>query len=391
MNWPPPVVLGDGITALGVARNLGRASLRPYLACTPGDPARRSRWARGRTFYLHDVSSPDTLDARLGELGITSAVLIPCTDRWCLAAATLHNSAPERYRTSLPGLDVVKTFLDKGLLSRALEQFEVPHPETVAVTHEDQLTHASAPSFLKPRSSADFRDTFGLKAVRLQDRAQAIDAFRSLTRAGHTAVLQEYVPGPPTAHLFIDGFVDRHGVIRARFVRRRVRMFPGDFGNSSMTASVSPAVAQDAVDSLDRLLVGLDHRGVFNAEFKRDPRDGQAKLIEVNCRPWWFIDFAAHCGVDVSLMFYRDALDLEVATVDHYAVGERCGVLVDDYKAYRALRASGRLTRHDWLRSWIGATSATFALDDPLPALASLGAVARRNVAHRMPRRHSGG
>ena len=168
-------------------------------------------------------------------------------------------------------------------------------------------------------------------------------------------------------------------------------MFPVDFGNSSMTVTVAPEVARDAIESLDRLLAGIDHRGAFNAEFKRDPRDGVAKLIEMNCRPWWFIDFAAHCGIDVSLMMYRDALGLDVTTVDSYAIGERCGVLVDDIKAYRELRRSGELSMASWLTSWIGATSSTFELDDPLPTLASLATIGRRNVARRLRTPHAGG
>jgi len=47
---------------------------------------------------------------------------------------------------------------------------------------------------------------------------------------------------------------------------------------------------------------------VFSAEFKFDERDGLFKILEVNARPWWYVDFAARCGVDVCRMAYRDAL-----------------------------------------------------------------------------------
>jgi D-aspartate ligase len=220
--------------------------------------------------------------------------------------------------------------------------------------------------------------------VSFRDRDDAVDAFRAMAHAGYSAVLQEYVPGPPSAHFFVDGFVDRKGICRGRLVRGRLRMFPPDFGNSTMTVTVPAETARDALESLDRMLAALDYRGAFNAEFKRDPRDGVAKLIEMNCRPWWFIDFAAHCGIDVSLMIYRDALGLDIATVDGYAIGERCGVLVDDIKAYLALRNAGELSLSGWLGSWGGATSSTFKAGDPLPTLASLAAIGRRNVARRL-------
>jgi predicted ATP-grasp superfamily ATP-dependent carboligase len=157
-------------------------------------------------------------------------------------------------------------------------------------------------------------------------------------------------------------------------------MFPLDYGNSSLTVSVPLDDARDAADDVVRLLTGVGYRGVFSAEFKRDPRDGRAKLLEVNCRPWWFIGFAAHCGIDTTLMIYSDALGLPVASVDDYAVGERCVVVLLDARAYWRTRRSGEVSLRKLLRSWIGATPSTFAIDDPLPTLTYQSAMVRRRV-----------
>ena len=197
-------------------------------------------------------------------------MLIPCTDQWCHALVELPDAASSRYPTSLPSRATVEMLLDKWLLSRTLEELGVPHPSTYELTDEAQLTEVTPPIFLKPRSSGHFFDTFQRKALRFGGRDEAVNAFRSMARAGYTAVLQEYVPGPPSAHFFIDGFVNRTGVCRGRLVRGRVRMFPVDFGNSSMTVTVAPEAARDAIVSLDRLLAGVNYRGAFNAEFKRD-------------------------------------------------------------------------------------------------------------------------
>ena len=194
---------------------------------------------------------------------------------------------------------------------------------------------------------------------------------------GLTAVLQEYIPGPPTEHIFVDGFVDAAGTVKAVLPRRRVRMFPPDFGNSTLMVSVSREEAAGAIDSVTRLLEGIGYRGIFSAEFKRDPRDGQYKILEVNSRPWWFIGFAAHCGVDVAPMAYRDALGLPVAASEGYAVGERCVLLPQEIRAFLYLRRRGEIRFWPWLRSWFGATATIFAWDDPLPAIAVPWFVAR--------------
>jgi len=60
---------------------------------------------------------------------------------------------------------------------------------------------------------------------------------------------------------------------------------------------------------------------VFSAEFKFDERDGLFKLLEVNARPWWYVDFADRCGVDVCGMAFRDALGEEIEPVTGYKLG----------------------------------------------------------------------
>lgn len=382
-NGPPPVVLGDGITALGVLRSLGKAGLSPYLASRTGDYTRRSRWVRGRLLSIPESPDPDSLVAHLEQLPLERAVLVPCGDIWCQAVAALPTELRDVYLTSMPDRRVMGLFLDKWLLAEALDRFDVPHPLTRDLSDEAGLAGARTPFFIKPRYSGSFYKRFGKKAVSIDDPEDAVTAYREITEAGFTAVLQEYVPGETAAHCFVDGFVDREGSIRALFARGRMRIHPPVFGNSSMTFSIPLDTVRDAVANLERLLAGVGYRGAFSAEFKRDPRDGLAKLLEVNCRPWWFIGFAAHCGVDITLMIYRDAVGLPVPRVDSYRVGERCGVLTDDINAYLRLRRADELGLWTWLRSWIGATSSTFALGDPLPTLDSLAVIGRRQISKR--------
>jgi predicted ATP-grasp superfamily ATP-dependent carboligase len=147
------------------------------------------------------------------------------------------------------------------------------------------------------------------------------------------------------------------------FARRRVRMYPPDFGNSSSMISIPLAEAAEAVQTLERLLRDLRYRGIFSAEFKLDPRDGLFKLLEVNCRPWWFNGFAADCGVDTTLMAYRDALGLPVERVLSYREGVRMAYSFNDLRA--VIRTRTPLPQA--LKFWFGARDALFARDDPRP------------------------
>ena len=64
-------------------------------------------------------------------------------------------------------------------------------------------------------------------------------------------------------------------------------------------------------------------------------------------------------------MIYRDALGLPVETVTGYKVGERCVLLPQDFRAYRAIRRADGLSFVSWVRSWIGATPSIFQRSDP--------------------------
>jgi predicted ATP-grasp superfamily ATP-dependent carboligase len=126
-----------------------------------------------------------------------------------------------------------------------------------------------------------------------------------------------------------------------------------------------------AVESLDRLFAHLSYRGVFEAEFKYDERDGQFKLLEVNARPWYFIGFAAECGVDLCEMAYWDALGVSVDPVTTYKEGRHCVVGGDRFACWELFR-QGRLSAWSWLWQWLGARQLLFSWSDPLPGFARI-------------------
>jgi predicted ATP-grasp superfamily ATP-dependent carboligase len=185
-------------------------------------------------------------------------------------------------------------------------------------------------------------------------------------------MLQDYIPGPPTNHYFIDGFIDKTGVVRAMLARQRLRMSPPDFGNSTFMVTVPLSDTGDAASTLKKLFADIHYRGIFSAEFKRDERDGVFYLIEVNARPWWYVEFAARCGVNVCRMAIDDALGKPVQTVSGYAIGRRCVFPYYDLQAVRDERAAGRLGLLGWVRSWLGPYQPVFRWSDPLPAVAEV-------------------
>lgn len=145
---------------------------------------------------------------------------------------------------------------------------------------------------------------------------------------------------------------------------------PPDFGNSSFLISIPQGEIKQAVDDLQRLLVGLGYRGIFSAEFKFDPRDQAFKLLEINTRPWWYIGFADQCGIPVAWLAYLDAIGESVPTINRYKVGVKLVYpYLDFYSCLASLRAR-ELTVKQWLHSWLTAKQAVFDWSDPIPSIA---------------------
>jgi hypothetical protein len=82
------------------------------------------------------------------------------------------------------------------------------------------------------------------------------------------------------------------------------------------------------------------------------------------------VEFTAICGLPVCSYAYYEALGEPVQIPDSYQVGRVCVYPRLDWNAYKIFRGHDRPTLLKLLRSWIGASYAIFALDDPLPAIA---------------------
>jgi len=387
MTDPPTIVLGGGISALGALRIIGRDRLRPLVAEVNDPLLQRSRWFRpapNAPRAFDDVVFQGWLRSLPGD----RYVLMPCSDHWARRVADVEPELRARFPASVPAKESLHRLLDKGAFADLLDQTGTPHPRSYTADEEADLETVPDAVFssaiLKPRDSQPFIAHFGVKAVHVRSRDDARRQLHDLRAGGFSVILQEYIPGPPGNHYFVDGFVDRFGTVQAIFVRRRLRMYPVDFGNSTAMVSVSPSEAAEAVTAITRLLAHLNYRGMFSAEFKLDPRDGGFKIIEVNARAWWYVEYAARCGVDVCRMAYNDALERPVTNPAAYAIGKHLVFPYYDFPACVAESRRSGLSLSAGVSSWLGAMQPVFQLQDPSPGLHSFFKVMKSFVANRV-------
>jgi D-aspartate ligase len=159
-------------------------------------------------------------------------------------------------------------------------------------------------------------------------------------------------------------------------VARRARQYPIDFGKFSTYVE---SVEQPAIEEPSRrLLSAIRYTGIIELEFKRDPRDGVLKLLDVNGRFWAWHTLGRRAGVDFPYLQWQ-AIHGEPVGETRVRAGVRwMRALTDVPAAVDSMRA-GALSPREYLASFRPPVEfAIFAFDDPLPALADVPLMVRR-------------
>jgi predicted ATP-grasp superfamily ATP-dependent carboligase len=115
----------------------------------------------------------------------------------------------------------------------------------------------------------------------------------------------------------------------------------------------------------------------MEAEWKRDPRDGSFKLLEINARQSMQNVLPSRCGINLILIAYIDAIDEKIKYIDNYEKGIKWVNFLQDLASAIETRTS--------LREWLSSLENTmewsyFAVDDIVPWIISSFETARTTV-----------
>ncbi|MGD2123935.1 MAG: hypothetical protein PVJ76_19445, partial [Gemmatimonadota bacterium] len=208
----PALILGTGVTALGVLRTLSRAGIPTFTRSTPPGIERRSRWYRAGPEPLGGSRPEPQSSSRAGTSGVATplaeyleaiplerAVLMPCSDELVLAAASLSSELTSRFVSCIPPRSALEVLVDKGRFRDLLVANEVAHPATHLGNDTSQLETlletAGEPLFIKPRFSHELQAELGVKGLRPENVKDFRAAMEALESRHIEFLIQEYVPG----------------------------------------------------------------------------------------------------------------------------------------------------------------------------------------------------
>jgi D-aspartate ligase len=328
--------------------------------CNLDYPGFRSVYGRA-----HASPNPDTEPALWVDFMIELArkmggkpALIPSADQFVSAIAAHSDSLASHYIMSR-GVKL------QGLLATKQTQYELaarhgmPMPRTQLVKSAEEVaafaSTAEFPCLLKPihfREWQRFPPGHRLSYEKIsiaRNSTELVDTWRLASAINPSSIAQEIIQGPDTAKRVYLACYDGESSRIANAMFRELRCNPMQFGPATVT---EPVIDPETDEVCDNFLREIGYSGICEIEMKRDTRDGQVKLIEVNPRLTGGGDAAPYAGVDLCWLHYLDLIGKTPAPVVPDGKEFRHIDLRSDVKAMFAYRRANLISWADVIRSY---------------------------------------
>jgi D-aspartate ligase len=357
------IVLAADYRGLGVVRSLGRKGIRVWVLTQPEERlAGSSRYAERAL-----RRPPDLVPFLLGLPDVDGWALFPTSDEDAALLGRHHTELTQRFVVTSPPWEVMRWGYDKRLMHALADELGIAAPRTsFGGAHE-----VGFPAVLKPAVKVGFNKLTAAKAWRVDSRDELRACVAEAAQLVDPAVLmvQELIPGGGATQLSYAALV-RDGEPLAALTARRTRQYPADFGRAS--TYVETASVPDIVEPSTHFLRRIGFTGLVELEYKRDPRDGVPKLLDVNPRVWGWHTLGAAAGMDFPWLMWLLASGQEVPRLDA-RVGVRWLRLSTDLPMAVREIVHRRLSAAAYLRTLLPPkASAIAARDDPVPGLLEL-------------------
>ncbi len=347
---PKAVVADVGwVNGLAAIRSLGRAGIGVIAVDhRKGALGFRSRYAEAQLSpdpVADEAAYVDFL-LELGDRLDRPAPVFPTHDEHLNAIARNREALGDMFLCPFPNWDLLEQLQNKHFQLSEAERLGVPIPRTVTEPTDD----LGFPVLVKPSDPTVFRREFRRQAFRCETREELDDAW-SVARP-YAPLVQEFIPGGDDQLYTLGSYLALDGEALGLFCGRKLLQTTDGVG----TCRVGEAVWIERVVELGlEMLRGVRFHGLSQVEFKRDPRDGEFKLMEVNPRLWQWHGLATACGVDLPRIAYWDLLGARLPSARQNGSQKRWAISLMAGKPPAFQRPPY--------------VDAVYALDDPLPSL----------------------
>ncbi len=370
------IVVGGDHPGLAVARSLGRRGIPVYILEDQYCISSFSKYVTKVVRVESILDERKTVDAVL-EVGrrynLRNWILYPTRDETVAAFSRYRSELAPFFRVTTGEWESIEWAWDKKKTYELAESLDIPCPKTFNPKSGDEVPalFSRLPLAIKPAVKENFFYATGAKAWRADTPEQLTSLYEKASRQikPEEILIQEIIPGDGSEQYSYCAFV-RNGTPLCTLTARRARQHPREFGRA---ATYVETVDLPEIEGLSaRFLKAINYHGLAEIEFKRDPRDGKYKLLDVNARAWGFHGIGYSCGVDFPYLLFADQMGIPIEPIR-----ARAGVgwlrLVSDIPTAVSDFFHGSLSLGAYLRSLRATrTESVFSWKDPLPSVAEI-------------------
>lgn len=198
--------------------------------------------------------------------------------------------------------DVFSLAIDKKKTMQICMQNDIPCPKTAEFESISDFDDSDwkYPLVIKPRSG------YGANGFnRVDSREQLNELFTMTEKKFGPSLVQEYIPQTDSQYQ-VEMFMDNDGNCKSFVLMDKLRWYPINGGSSTFNVTLNDEkIKEDCI----ALLKQLNYKGYASLDLIRDPRDGVAKILEINPRINGTAKICFYAGVDISLQHLQYALN----------------------------------------------------------------------------------
>lgn len=212
---------------------------------------------------------------------------------------------------------------DWNIYSKAIDKLQtmslcmdnnIPCPRTAIVKNADEIKEDewTYPLVIKPRTG------MGAKGFNVaHNRKELLEHFVLTEKKFGPSLIQEYIP-QTGAQYQVELLIDKNGDCKAFVLMDKVRWYPLIGGSSTMNVTLHDDKIKDICL---KLMKAINWRGYASLDVIRDPRTGEAKIMEINPRMNGTAKICFECGVNLAEIILQDAFDDDVSDMQDYQDG----------------------------------------------------------------------
>lgn len=286
-------------------------------------------------------------------------VVIPTTDFSARLLADNHEAVSRLTHPAENGPELFYRAMDKRQTMAICEAADVPHPRTAPDAGSVEAVLAAGlgwPVVIKPRIGYG-----GIGFHVLRDAQALRERFGDTAARWGDLLAQQYIP-QTGRQLQCQLFMDESGEAKSAVLFDKTRWYPVTGGSSCCNTTLHDArIVGDCV----RLLKAMGWKGYADVDLIEDPRDGVAKVMEVNPRVTGGVKLCFAAGTDPARQIVELALGLPVTEYPDYRDGVRLRYMHTDL--LWLLKSPNRFRAKPGWFDFRHTTDQIFSLRDPWP------------------------